>query len=372
MSEPRAGRGASEIGGVAGFGRAHPMFTRARYRVGMATRVLITIDTELTWRHYTPGESWHDNFARSYDPAGVGVPWQLEMLAAHELKACFFVDPMPALVYGLDPVRAMVEPILSAGQEVQLHLHPFWDSLASGEEQEAFELGDLPAARQKRLIKIARDLLVDAGAPSPIAFRAGSFSADAATLTGLRAIGIRYDSSYNGSHHPWPSALPLDPRCIAPVALNGLVELPVTHIEQSAGSLRHLQLCAVSSAEIEAALLHATAHRHPVVTLVSHSFELATRDGLRRNGTVCRRFERLCRFMAERRDSLPTAHFVDFDDVPCGVEAAPLPPRPVRRIGRVAQQFWSDARYERPATAMTALGGTTTSGAEILAPLLGL
>ena len=92
----------------------------------MATRVLITVDTELVWRHHEAGLSWQDNFARSFEAAGVGVPHQLRLLAEHALKACFFVDPMPALVHGLDPVRRMVEPILEAGQEVQLHLHPFW------------------------------------------------------------------------------------------------------------------------------------------------------------------------------------------------------------------------------------------------------
>ncbi|MGH6659079.1 MAG: polysaccharide deacetylase, partial [Sphingomicrobium sp.] len=76
----------------------------------MATRVLLTVDTELTWRHFAAGADWRENLALSFDPAGVGVPWQLERLARHGLKACFFVDPMPALVYGIEPVRRMVEP----------------------------------------------------------------------------------------------------------------------------------------------------------------------------------------------------------------------------------------------------------------------
>ena len=64
----------------------------------MGTRVLLTIDTELAWRHFARGADWRDNLALSYNPAGVGVTWQLGRLARHGLKACFFVDPMPALV----------------------------------------------------------------------------------------------------------------------------------------------------------------------------------------------------------------------------------------------------------------------------------
>ena len=64
--------------------------------------------------------------ARSLEPAGVGIAYQLAMLARHGLKATFFVDPMPTMVFGLDAIRPVVEAIVAAGQEVQLHLHPNW------------------------------------------------------------------------------------------------------------------------------------------------------------------------------------------------------------------------------------------------------
>lgn len=316
--------------------------------MAMTTPVLITVDTELTWGHYARGATWRENFDRSYDPAGVGVPHQLRLLAEHGLKACFFVDPMPAMLYGLEPVRRMLDPILAAGQEVQLHLHSFWASLADGlVDRPVFELTGLDGERQRALIATARDLLILAGAPRPIAFRSGSYAADAATIAALTALDFAYDSSHNGSHHPWPSALPLDSELIAPVALGGLIEVPVTQIGQRAGGLRHLQLCAVSSAEMEAALLHAAAHGHALVTIVGHSFELAARSGLRPNRTVCRRFERLCRFLADRRGRLPTTAFSALGNVPLGRSDRPMPPRALRTAGRVAQQLWSNAVYER-------------------------
>jgi peptidoglycan/xylan/chitin deacetylase (PgdA/CDA1 family) len=309
----------------------------------MATRILLTIDTELRWDPHARGASWQENLALSFDPAGVGIPYQLARLAAHGLKACFFVDPMPALVHGIEPIRRMIEPILAAGQEVQLHLHPFWADPADP----VFELAGLDRQRQLELIRTARDLLIEAGAPSPIAFRSGSYAADLATLDALAALGIPYDSSHNGSHHPWPSGLPLDPRRIAPALLAGVVEIPVTQIEQSSGSLRHLQICAVSSDEMHAALLHAADHGHPVATLVGHSFELATRGGERANPILVRRFERLCGFLAGHRERLPTARFADLADLPLDAEASPLPSRPLRTAARMAQQLWGNAVYER-------------------------
>ena len=314
----------------------------------MRSRVLLTVDTELLWHHYARGAPWEENLACSFDPAGVGVAWQLERLAHHKLKAVFFVDPMPAEIYGLDPIRRMIEPILAAGQEVQLHLHPCWRSVAEGSVEGAdFELTCFGDEQQRDLIETARYLLVEAGAPDPVAFRSGSYAADARTLAALAASGLRYDSSHNGSHHPWPSALPLDPAQIAPVEIENVVEVPVTQIEDAPGRLRHLQLCAVSSEELEAALLHAHGEGHPLTTLVSHSFELASRDGSRANRSLCRRFEKLCAFLAAHADILPTAHFAGLSDLPLGVPARPLPAQRLRTARRMAEQLWANLVYER-------------------------
>src|SRR3546814_14911281 len=89
----------------------------------MDCRVLLTVDTELTWGHHVRGCSWRENFARSYAAAGVGIPWQLRTLSEHRLNACFFVDPMPALLHAIEPILRTVRPILDAGQPVQLHHH---------------------------------------------------------------------------------------------------------------------------------------------------------------------------------------------------------------------------------------------------------
>ncbi len=306
----------------------------------MATRVLLTVDTELRWDWRD--SSWRENLALSFDPAGVGVAYQLDRLAAHGLKACFFVDPMPALVYGIEPIRRMVEPILAAGQEVQLHVHPSWADPASP----VFELTGLDRQTQVDLIRTARDLLVEAGAPSPIAFRSGSYAADLATLQALASLGIRYDSSHNGSHHPWPSALPLDPRLTAPALEEGVVEIPVTHIEQRRGSLRHLQICAVSFDEMRAALIHAADKDHPIVNIVGHSFELAARGGKKPNALLVRRFEKLCRFLAAERERMPTAFFSDLIDLPVDAEAFPLRSSAFRTAARMAEQAWANAVYE--------------------------
>ncbi|PKP93444.1 MAG: polysaccharide deacetylase [Alphaproteobacteria bacterium HGW-Alphaproteobacteria-16] len=317
----------------------------------MPTRVFLTVDTELMWRHHATGLDIDAIAERSLEPAGVGVGYQLRMLAEHGLKATFFVDPMPAVAYGLDPIRRVVDAILSAGQEVQLHLHPNWAG-ASADDRTAhssFELIDYTFTEQRELIRAASDLLVAAGVPRPVAFRSGSYSASDDTLAALAELGFRYDSSHNGSEHPWPSAISLSERQIAPVAHRGMVEMPVTLIEDKKGHLRHFQICALSTAEMRDALDHAVRAAHVAVTIVSHGFELANRTGTRPNAVHVQRFEALCRMLADRRGAMVTTHFADLPDLPLDRADQPLGPNLIRTGMRQAQQLWSNLVAERAA-----------------------
>jgi hypothetical protein len=98
---------------------------------------------------------------------------------------------------------------------------------------------------------------------------------------------------------------------------------------------------------MESAFDHALAEGNPLVTIVSHSFELASRDGRRANRTLVRRFERLCALLAGRADELPTAWFSDLAGLPLGHPATPLPARSLRTARRKVQQLWANAVYER-------------------------
>jgi len=318
----------------------------------MPTRVFLTIDTELMWRHHVANLDVDTIVQRSLEPAGVGVAWQLEQMRRHGLKGTFFVDPMPAMVYGLDWVKRIVGAVIEAGQEVQLHLHPNWTRAKAGDGGASyadFELADYSYDEQVELIAAASDMLVAAGAPEPVAFRAGSYAASDDTLGALAELGFLYDSSHNGAEHPWPSAIGLAPRQVAPVAHRGLTEVPVTVIEDTRGHLRHFQICALSSAEMGAALDHAVREHHAAVTVVGHGFELANRAGTRPNGIHVRRFEALCRMVAEHNPSMVTCHFADRPELPVGQDDQPLRPSMFRTGLRQAEQIWSNLVEERAA-----------------------
>ena len=309
----------------------------------MPTPVFLTVDTGLAWRHHVAGFDIQEIAARSFEPAGVGVGYHLDRFAAHRLKACFFVDPMPAVAFGLDSVRRIVDAVLDAGQEVQLLLHPNWAGARAGDRGAArlgFELCDFARDVQRDLIAGAVELLVAAGAPPPIAFRAGHNAANDDTLDALAELGFAYDASHSGDERRRARiSLPLTQ--VAPVEHHGLVEVPATLIEDRGGRFRPFETATLSIGEMRAALDHAIRKRHVAMTVTGEADALADDAGTRPNGIRVRRFESLCAMLDEDRDALPTVHFADRPALALGFNDSPLASSTLRATWRQAEQLWS-------------------------------
>jgi hypothetical protein len=275
------------------------------------TLLYFTIDTE-----YEPGftarhgrDSRRANFERSIlgltADGDAGINYQMNMFDEHGLKAVFFVDPMPALLWGTGAIADIVEPILERGHDVQLHLHTEWLALAGAANPLGRRCGanlkDFTFEEQCRLIDWARTALMDAGAPPPVAFRAGNFGANDDTLRALAALGLSHDSSHSPGFAASPCEIGLGPGHRRPVRRLGVIEVPVGCIEDVAEGLRHTQLTALSLRELLGAVRHARDHDINDLTLVSHSFELLCRDRVRINRIVKRRFDRLCEALGAMR-----------------------------------------------------------------------
>ena len=115
-----------------------------------------------------------------------GIRFQIARFNEHALKAVFFVEALSASVVGLDTLKRTIDPILSAGHDVQLHIHTEWLNWLPGklvDDARGEILADYSLAHQCRLVEMGMDNLMRAGAPRPVAFRAGSYGADRNTLS---------------------------------------------------------------------------------------------------------------------------------------------------------------------------------------------
>lgn len=323
---------------------------------GIMTRVYITIDTEYSSGLMTgPGPADRaENYARSIaclTPEGpAGITHKLKLFEQYCVRAVFFVDPMPALQWGVAAIEDILAPILEAGQDVQLHCHTEWLAIAgAGHPLAAAGTGrnimDFAFEEQCAILSWARDTLVAAGAPPPVAFRAGNYGANDDTLRALAEIGLRYDTSHCPAL-PGTSGISLGPEDRDPVLHHGVIEVPVGSIGKLDGGQRHAQITALSLAEMTSAIAHARGTGRGAFTLVTHSFELINRRRLAVNRIVRRRFTGLCRELAAMR-GVETATYAD--DPPAVAQGArasePLPADPLRTGLRMAEQAVSNTLY---------------------------
>ncbi len=320
------------------------------------TNVYITIDTEYSAGLYTRlGKvGQQENFDRSIwgktKDGDVGIGYQIEQFDRYGIKAVFFVDPMPALIWGPGAISDIVEPILKHGHDVQLHLHSEWLQHAGDANPLGHKVGqnikDFSRDEQSQLIGTAKDILTAAGAEKPVAFRAGNYGANDDTLMALHNLGIMYDSSHCPGIVGSACEISLSSTQRAPIKHCGVIEIPIGSIGSVGNGQRHAQITALSDSEMMAAVCHARDLGAAQFTLVSHSFELMSRDRTRTNKIVKHRFENFCKMLAQTpgvnaatyRDQPPVVLEQDID--------VPVMPHNVMRTGiRLVEQLLSNQLY---------------------------
>lgn len=318
------------------------------------TAVLITVDTEFSALLHQRGLSARANFESSIlgrcAAGDFGIGWQMDVLDRHGLKGVYFVDPLPALVLGESAVAGIVGMIAGRGHDVQLHAHPEWLEWASEspvEGRRGRNVADFSLADQIALLDYGCGVIERAGAARPLAFRAGNFGANDDTLRALAAIGLVWDSSVNADYLGGECAIDVSSGQNLPVELAGVCELPVSGLYDRAGHFRPAQVCAMSAWEMRDTLRHAAVGRHPVATVVTHSFEMLSRDRSRPNRAVMARFEAMARFVA-RTPGLESATFATLKRDGLVVADAPRAgPNSVRTAARMVEQAIATVLYER-------------------------
>jgi peptidoglycan/xylan/chitin deacetylase (PgdA/CDA1 family) len=321
--------------------------------------VIISIDTEYSAGLFARGTvpDCAGNFARSIaceTPEGdVGIFYQMDVFDRNGLKGVFFVDPMPALVWGNDAIKRVVQPIIERGHHVQLHLHTEWLEFAEKNplrSRTGSNMVNFTQADQEVLLSYAMEQIELAGAPRPVAFRAGNYGANDDTLRALAKLGIRYETSFSPGLATSACRIGLEPDVLLPVLHKGVVELPIAAIDGPGGTRRHGQITALSLRELKAAVRHAREENWPLLMLVSHSFELMNRIKCIPNKIVQRRFENFCEWLGSRK-RVRVTDFRDPDllaEIRRGEEdptAELLPHNPLNTVLRMGEQAVANTLY---------------------------
>ncbi len=251
-----------------------------------------------SFERYVYGRSRHGAYA---------LPATLEILQRHGLHGVFFVEPLFAARFGLEPLREIVTLIRAAGQEVQLHLHPEWtdealEPLIPDCRRKRQHLSYYTLDEQTALIGHGRRLLEAAGSGPLSAFRAGSYAANRDTFSALQRNGLLLDSSLNRCHAISAPDLRAEHSLAAPFVQAGVSSYPVSVFRDGLGRDRPAQVGACSAAELAAALDSAERAGASSFVIVSHNFEMLRAGRSEPDWIVVRRFEALCAHLAAQSE----------------------------------------------------------------------
>jgi peptidoglycan/xylan/chitin deacetylase (PgdA/CDA1 family) len=317
------------------------------------TDIFISCDTELSSSLHRKNISAHDNFNKSIvgktSQQDYGIFWQIQRLNHYGLKGVFFVDPMPALIYGTQIIADIVQPIIQSGHDVQMHIHTEWlewvkDSPVDG--QTGQHIHCFSYKHQKILIELARDILKQAGANEITAFRAGNYGANNDTLRALASCNIYYDSSFNYAYQGNPCLIQAN-HIISPHDILGVTQIPITGLYDYKNHFRPAQICAMSYKEMADALNHAFNNQHKIFMMITHSFEMLSRDRMRANMSVIHRYESILEYIYKRGLTTKTFQNMDIHAYHNAVKNIhPAPANMMRTLSRHIQQAWGHLRYE--------------------------
>ncbi len=317
-------------------------------RSGSKTRVYFTVDVECREQRHVAGKlqpaAGYDlrvwgRFRNQNRQLGIGLI--MDELERHGFAATMYLDPFGSLHFGRSEFCEVCQQIRERGHDLQVHAHPIqrqgnWISEHIKPQRD--KMNEYDRAGQVAILREALDIFVDAGVPRDelTSFRAGHFAANPDTWRAMAEVGLRVSSSFNPcyvdkgvcqikwekasgglfntGHHVW--------------------ELPITTFQNRSGHHRHLQLTAVSLAEVIHVLKQARRIGMKEVTIVTHSFEFFHIDdeseGLGRINTLnVKRLRGLSKFLAKHHDA--------FEVDTAGSLAKRLPEQKVRPVDGFVQ-----------------------------------
>lgn len=330
----------------------------------MRTQICITIDTEFsiagTFADPDRQPLGEENVTCPVGGREQGLGFLLETFADHGVPATFFVETQQTAWFGDAPMGRMVERLLRAGQDVQLHIHPCWRTFARADWRASLPAAGAPddncdgmdPSELRDAIGEGKRALERMGASDLVAMRTGNLRADRGVYRAQAECGLPVASNIGVALNR-----PADPDLQLSGGrhrIEGVLEVPVlTYAQFELGGRRVdrlLTTTATSARETEALLWRAHRAGVPTVVLLTHPFEFVKGDRLdparsRVNRINQDRLRRMCAFIADNGHAFEAA---SFGGAAAGWLAAPDVPAPDLRapllpvIARVVENKAND------------------------------
>ncbi|WP_114327615.1 polysaccharide deacetylase [Candidatus Colwellia aromaticivorans] len=289
------------------------------------TKITITIDTEFSIAgHFDNPEKYKPLSTPvvtcPVDGQEQGLGFMLALFAKFDIKASFFVECANYFYFGDQPMQSLVQRIVDAGQDIQLHVHPVWLSFIQDSKLGSFPRNDDCAQRSFddlfKAFKLCVEVFERWVGHKPLALRTGSLWADKNVYQVMNALGIPMASNIGlGVFKPKEDELQLvsGRRKVANV-----MEVPIlTYQDVNILGKKHqksIQITSCSWPEMKHILWKCRKLGIDNVVILTHPFEYIKKADFQyhkvtKNRVNQQRLTKLCAFITEHDQDFTSATF---------------------------------------------------------------
>jgi len=261
---------------------------------------------------------------RDYKNRSQGLGFVLDTLRDYDLKATFFIEVFNVYYFGDEPMAAIVEDILKAGHDIQLHLHGCWLYFKDPNWRETVKritphesIADYSIAEVVAFLQEGQEIYQRLTGQAPLALRMGGLQVENNLYPAMEQAGIFLSSNIGVAVYPPPQqALHL---YSGVHRIGQVTEAPVLGYQDyqllNRVHLKNLTITGSSWTEMKALLEQAWARQIQPVVLLTHACEFAQArtDGTENNyypDTVNQaRFRQFCTFIAQQPDKYNAVTF---------------------------------------------------------------
>lgn len=244
----------------------------------------------------------------------------LETFDRYQIAATFFVECANYFYFGDEPMLGVVNRLKSAGQDIQLHVHPVWLSFNQDPALGLFPRHDDCDGRAYEELRSAFSTCIGLFerwvGHKPLAIRTGSMRVDDNVYRVMRDLNIPLSSNIAmGIYTPKESALWHDS---GRHSIHGVMELPVFTYQDSklAGRIhkKSLQITSCSWPEMRYLLRKARKSGIENIVVLTHPSEFIKKSDFQyrkliRNRINQERLQNLCEFVRDHPDDFVAVDF---------------------------------------------------------------
>lgn len=275
--------------------------------------IVFSIDTEPSIAGYFKDPEYNpmldEPVAGIVNDQSEALGFLIRLFNQYDFMATFFIETVHQSHFPIDAMGKYVDQLLKANQDIQLHIHPVWQSFKGNNNAISDNCSDHSVEFLAELMQQGKELIQKWTGIIPTVLRTGRFSVGRNVYTAMDMADLSISSNICLG-----CFMPSEPELHVTHGIHQIsevTEIPVTNFYDkniiNRNGLRPLQITSVGAKEMIYVLDQMEKTGHEIAMIVTHPFEFIKYDdyrfkNMRINKLIQKRAEKLCEYLAKNSD----------------------------------------------------------------------